>query len=116
MFGYDEFRAKSWGERVALFAAMSPAEKAGLFKEQISGWLDRHREDLTDAQIDLLTEAISLCTPEAYTDPRDPMLAARLKELERRAMQILSPSQFIDSLTIQWGVSCSPRPRASDAV
>ena len=104
---YEDFRAKSWPERVALFNAMSPEDKAELFRTQVSGWLERYREALTPAQIDVLAEAMTLCEPQLYAQTRVPALEERVKDFHDRAARVLSPAQFVEVLTMQWGPSCT---------
>jgi hypothetical protein len=101
---YDEFRRTTWEQRVALFAALSPADKAELFRSQVSGWLQRHVPELSPAQIALLEE-IQLAVPQLYTSPKPPDLVERMKDFEGRARALLTPAQHIDALTMQWGMT-----------
>ena len=102
---YDEFRRTTWHERVTIFNALSPDEKAELFRSQIEGWLERHRAELSDEQIALLEQAAALATPAMYRTPKPEHLVVEMKELERRAMDLLTPAQAIDALTMQWGLT-----------
>ena len=103
---YDEFRAKPWPERAALFTAMSAHERAELFRMLISVWLERHRNELTSSQVALLRDAIDLCTPELYIEPRSAAFASKVRAIETTAAQLFTPEQLVDVLTIQWGRSC----------
>lgn len=67
---YDTFRAKSWAERVTLFNAVSPEEKAELVRTHISRWVAAHRQDLTPAQIEMADEWMTFVKPESYVFPR----------------------------------------------
>src|SRR5438874_305365 len=102
---YDEFRRTTWEQRLALFTALSAADKAELFQSQVSGWLQRHILELSPAQIELLEEAIQLAVPHLYASPKPPDLMERMKDFERRARALLTPAQHIDALTMQWGMT-----------
>ena len=102
---YDEFRRTTWEERLAIFNALSPEGKAVLVRSQISGWLDRHREELTAAQIAILEESIESVVPGLYISPETDHLTARARDIEKRARDLLSPAQCIDALTMQWGMT-----------
>jgi transcriptional regulator with XRE-family HTH domain len=99
---YDEFRRTTWEQRVALFTALSAADKAELFRSQVSGWLQRHRLELSLPQIELLEEAIQLTVPELYASPTPRDLVERTTDFERRARELLTPAQHLDALTMQW--------------
>ena len=101
---YDEFRQTTWEERIAIFSALTPEGKAELFRSQVSGWLERNRAHLTPEQIEILEEANRMATPEFYRTP-NPALLARLKDFEQRARLVFSPPQYIDALTMQWGMT-----------
>jgi hypothetical protein len=103
--GYDEFRRTTWEQRLALFDALSAADKAELFRSQVSGWLERHILELSLPQIELLEEAIQLAVPELYASPKPPGLMERMKDFESRARTLLTPAQYIDALTMQWGMT-----------
>lgn len=102
---YDDFRRTTWDERVALFSALSPDEKAELVRSQIAGWLHRHRMELTEPQVRILEEAIELTSPAMYGRGKPDPLAARMKDLENRARGVLTHAQVIDALTMQWGMT-----------
>lgn len=101
---YDEFRSTTWEERVAIFSALTPEGKAELFRSQVSGWLERHRDELTDEQIEFLGEAARAATPEVYSS-RSPEVLGRVDAIDKRAKQLLSREQWIDALTMQWGMT-----------
>lgn len=96
------FRSKPWSERVAIFTALSSAEKAALVRALISGWLAEHRETLSDSQVAILEENIAFVTPELYERERDETLDAKLKDLERRTAGLLSRQQMREALTMHW--------------
>ena len=102
---YDEFRRTAWEERVAIFSALTPDEKAELFRSQLSEWLRRHRGELKPPQIELLEEMLALVVPELYVRPAPDPLMARLKDIEHRAAELLSCEQRVDALTMQWGMT-----------
>jgi len=102
---YDQFRRTTWEERIAIFSALSPEEKAELFRSQVSGWLDRHRAELTPPQVAILEEAIQLAVPEIYGARKTEQLVMRTKDLETRAAALLTRDQVIDALTMQWGMT-----------
>ena len=102
---YDEFRRTTWEQRLALFNALSAADKAELFRSQVSGWLQRHILELSPPQIELLKEAMQLAVPELYVSPKAPSLMERMKDFESRARALLTPAQQVDALTMQWGMT-----------
>lgn len=103
--GYDEFRRTTWDERVAIVSALSPRERAELFRSQVSGWMERHLAELNPAQIQILEEAIDLAVPELYISPKPAELVARMKDFENRAHAVLTPEQGLEALTMQWGLT-----------
>ena len=100
---YDEFRSTPWEERIAIFSALTPEGKAELVRSQVSGWLERHRGELSPEQIEILEEAERLATPEMYGAVKRPELLEQMKHFERRARLVLTPSQGLDALTMEWG-------------
>jgi hypothetical protein len=99
---YDDFRALTWDQRLRIFNALTPDGKAELVRSQVAGWLERHRDELTDAQITFLGEAVHAIVPELYAAVRDPAVMARFKEFERRAHDVLTPQQHFEALTMEW--------------
>ena len=102
---YDAFRRTTWDERVAVFSALSAEEKAELVRSQIAGWLERHRADLTSAQIAVLEDAIRLVAAEHYTPEGRDAAREQVRDLEFRARAVLTAEQCIDALTMQWGLT-----------
>ena len=106
---YDEFRCTTWEERISIFSALSAEEKAQLVRSQISGWLQRHHDELSPAQVEILEEAIALAIPERYSRPKSDALVAQSREFAKRARAVLTPEQARDALTMQWGLTCRIR-------
>lgn len=104
-FDYDEFRSLTWEERTAILRTLSAEEKAELFRSQTSAWLNRHSTELTPPKIELLREAIELAVPEMYVCPRSSELTARVDDFARRARNLLTPTEFVEALTMQWGMT-----------
>ncbi len=99
---YDEFRNTPWEERIAIFSGLTPEGKSELFRSQVSGWLERHRNELTPEQIEILEEAERLATPEMYAAVKPPELLLQMKDFEQRARVVLG-SHARDALTMEWG-------------
>ena len=98
----ETFRTKPWPERLTIFNAMSPDEKASLVRGCIASWLAAHRAELSGGQAEMLEEAIAFVTPGLYVADPDPMLLARLRDLETRTAAVLSRAQMRDALTMHW--------------
>ena len=102
---YDVFRSLTWSDRLGVFNVLSAEGKAELVRSQVGGWLDRHRDELTNAQVLLLEEAVQLIVPELYAVVKEPALMTRLNDVERRARELLTPQQAVEALTMQWGMT-----------
>jgi hypothetical protein len=101
-FDYDEFRTKSWDERVTLFTGLSTEQKAHLVRTHIGRWLEAHRAELDAAQIAFLEKSIAFIQPELYAVVKDPGWKERMKALEVEGAALLTREQMREALTMHW--------------
>jgi hypothetical protein len=86
----DELAKFDRGHRVALFNAVAPDVKVGLFQEQLRRF--SQRADLTDAQRTLIAEGLTLITPALYR--KEPAASQSFRAFWSRAeTSFTSPDQ-----------------------
>lgn len=69
--GYDQYMPLPLQERLEIFNEISAENRALLVKTQVERWLAKNRPQLTQAQIEILDEAIGLITPDKYREDKD---------------------------------------------
>jgi hypothetical protein len=99
---YEDFRTKSWPDRLELFNAAPATDKAELVRTHIGRWLDAHRAELTEAQIAYLEECRDNVHADLYRREKSNAMVMRMKELESRGSELLTRDQMREALTLHW--------------
>jgi hypothetical protein len=73
----DAFMKIDESKRRAVFAGLTPENRARLKREHATRWLRTHRPELSPRQIAAVEQAILFLTPEVYANPDAPGLRAR---------------------------------------
>lgn len=122
---YEEFAQLPSTQRDALYATLSPEQKAELLRTRFQRWLDEHRATLSNRQVSAVREAIEFVTPELLRAPDDPKtiekqlaVSAKLScalgsDLAYSFAKGLPPSQRVErtwtqvvDTWIEWVVEC----------
>ena len=122
---YDEFAQLPSTQRDALYATLSPEDKAELLRARFQRWLDEHRATLSNRQVSAVREAIEFVAPELFRTPQDPKaiekqlaVSAKLScalgaELAHSLAEGQAPSQRVErtwtqvvETWIDWVVEC----------
>jgi hypothetical protein len=69
---YEEFVKVPVDQRDAVYAALTPENKAELSRGRFQRWLDDNRATLSTSQASAVQEAIASVTPELFRAPQDP--------------------------------------------
>ncbi len=105
---YREYIQKTREERIAIFNAVSPDERAELMRTHLTLWLDANRGDLALTQVAAIERVIALVTPALYTDPKNERQIRRFIRETQRAAAILTAEQAISALWIVPSTPSSP--------
>jgi hypothetical protein len=98
---YDVFMQGDRAARIRTFQTMTPDNKAEVVRTHIDRWLAVNRNRLTAEQVTVVEENRAFVTAELYERPRTPGILARSKELETRALAVLSRQDAGQAFTIE---------------
>ncbi len=102
LVSYDEFMLKhSPGERIGLFNRISPENRSTLMRTHLQRTIAARSEEFTPEQLAFLREAISVLTPEMYSEPKDEEKLTRMRELFNRAAALFGQSEAQQTLSLE---------------
>jgi hypothetical protein len=88
---YDEFAKLPSSQRDALYASLSPEDKAELLRASFQRWLDEHRATLSNRQVAAVREAVEFVTPELFRTPQDPKVIDKQLAVSEKLSCSLGP-------------------------
>lgn len=100
---YDDFCGLERERKIRLFNEISPENRAELVRTQIQRWLDKNKARLSEAQIKLMMDNIAFIKADLYRIPRRDEDLAKAKELEQRALAIMTREDMTDAMTMFGG-------------
>ena len=86
------------------FAQLSPENKALIVRTQIERWINANRARLLPAQLQVMQEMAAVVSPDLYSPNRTEATLARVQELEKRAISLLSKEDVGRAATLEMAV------------
>ena len=86
------------------FAQLSPENKALIVRTQIERWISANRARFSPAQLQVMQEMAAVVSPDLYSPNRTEATLARVQELEKRAIALLSKEDVGRAATLEMAV------------
>jgi hypothetical protein len=99
---YDTFMTLDDGQRLEIFPALPPANRAALLREQIARWRRVYADRLTPEQDQLLADAAAFIQPDQFEGrpQHSDEVKARFFALERRISNAFTTEEAYNLFTI----------------
>jgi IS5 family transposase len=97
---YDDFCGLDRTKKIRIFNDIGPENRAELVRTQIQRWLDKNKARLSPEQIQLMMDNIAFIKADLYKIPRREEDLAKAKELEQRALALMTREDMTEAMTM----------------